>query len=497
MSFHLGKPVLAMLLVAFVCAALIAVRPAPRHADLQMWVFADAHAATYRALQADFERTAGRSLHVDHVTNLALNMRLTSLVMSGNSGQAPPDVVEIEIASIGRYFRAPADEVGFLPLNERLENSGFREIRDLADPGIKGWNARLVADGLVYTHDGVRWVRNPARTRPDAWIDRIVRSRFAPWSKGDVIFGVPHDVHPVTITFRHDLFAEAGVDLASARTWSEFHEKCLALQAYWRHRGIANRHAMELPLAAADGVIVMLLQRHINVVDNYDRIHVADPRVAQTIAFYAQLVAGGRRIGAESSGGPGVWAGDIVAGNVCAFVTPDWRSGDLKSYAPSMAGKLRMMPLPIFDEGDARTSTWGGTMAGIPRRCKDPDAAWKLIEFMYFGDRGLATRRAHSDILPPLVEEYAKPAYQQPDPFFGGQKVDALYAELATEIPDRYVSPLTVAAQVAVGLVLGRAVDYVRSRGPAGLEAACQNWLNEADQDLRRRLRHGRWEPDR
>ena len=496
MAFRLGKPILAMLAIAFVCGVVIALRPAPMPAELEFWVFADAHAATYRALQGEFERSVGKSLHVDHVTNLALNMRLTALLMSGDSGQTPPDAVEIEIASIGRYFRAPADEVGFLPLNERLETSGLREIRSVSDSGQRGWNARLVADGLIYTHDGTRWVRNPSRTRPDAWIDRIVRSRFAPWSKGGVIFGVPHDVHPLTISYRHDLFSEAGVDLESARTWPEFHEKCLAFQNYWRSRGYRNRHAMELPLAAADNVIVMLLQRHINVVDNFDRIHVADPKVAETIAFYARLVAGDRKIGAESSGGPGVWAGDIIAGNTCAFVTPDWKTNDLRAYAPSMAGKLRMMPLPVFEPSDARTSTWGGTMAGIPRRCKDPDAAWKLIEFMYFSDRGLEMRRAQGNILPPLTEEYAKPGYHQPDPFFGGQKVDELYAELALEIPERYVSPLTVAAQVAVGLVLGRAVDYVRERGPAGLEAACQKWCDEADRELRRRMQHGRWQPD-
>ena len=60
---------------------------------------------------------------------------------------------------------------------------------------------------------------------------------------------------------------------------------------------------MELPLVSAENVIVMLLQRGVNVVDNNDEIHVRDPRVAQTIAFYAQLVAGPRTIGVESSGG--------------------------------------------------------------------------------------------------------------------------------------------------------------------------------------------------
>ena len=493
MNFPLGKPILVMLAVAAATGTVIALRPAAPRADMRMWVFADAHARTYEQLRPSYERETDLRLAVEHVNTMALNMRLTSLFMSGSAGETPPDVVEIELGSLGRYFGAPVEEVGFLPLNDRLENSGFREIPALDAPGRGGWNARLPADGRVYTHDGARWVHNPTRTRPDAWIDRIVRARFAPWTKGGRIFGVPHDVHPVTITYRHDLFAEAGVDLPAATTWPQFHQKCLDFQRYWRSRGYAKRNAMDLPMVSAENVIVMLLQRGINVVDSDDRIHLTDPRVAQTIAFYARLVAGTGRIGVESGGGMGVWAQDLIEGNTCALVTPDWKVNDLKAFAPSLAGNLRMMPLPVFDAGDARTSTWGGTMAGIPRHCKDPDAAWKLIEFMYLSDEALVARREHSSILPPLVEEFDRPAYHQPDPYFGGQKVEALYAQLALEVPPRHVSAITVAAQIAVGIVLGRAVDAIRDgAGEARLERSCNQWLAEMDAGLRQRFVHGR-----
>jgi arabinosaccharide transport system substrate-binding protein len=321
-----------------------------------------------------------------------------------------------------------------------------------------------------------------------------VRSRFAPWTKSGHIFGVPHDVHPVTLTYRHDLFTEAGIDLESATTWPQFQEQCLAFQRYWRSRGYRDRHAMELPLASAENVIVMLLQRGVNIVDSDNQVHVTDPRVAQTIAFYAQLVAGERRIGVESAGGLGVWARDLIDGNTCALVTPDWKITDLKSFAPSLAGKLRMMPLPVFDATDARTSTWGGTMIGIPRHAKDPDASWKLIEHLYLSDHARAARRATSPILPPLPEDYAHPDYHRPDPYFGGQKTQQLYTQLAVEIPPRYVSPLTVAAQIAVGVVLSRAVDSVREHNPppAQLESLCAGWLKEMDKGLRERLEHGR-----
>src|SRR5688572_7745079 len=194
MDFHLGKPIAVMLAVAAASGAAILLRPAPPEADVTFWVFADAHARTYRDLRPAYEARTGHTLRIDLVTNMALNMRLTSLAMSGDAGERPPDAVEIEIGSIGRYFGVPVEQVAFLPLNERLANSGFREIASPDAPGRRGWNARLTTDGAVYTHDGARWVLNPART-PDAWIDRIVRSRFAPWTKAGQIFGVPHDVH--------------------------------------------------------------------------------------------------------------------------------------------------------------------------------------------------------------------------------------------------------------------------------------------------------------
>lgn len=499
MSFPLGKPILVMLAAAVASGAAVLLRPAPPAADQRVWTFAEPHARTYRALAPRYETLTGRSVRIDLVSNLALNMRLTSLLSSEiarnppYAGEISPYVVEIEIASIARYFRPPVDEVGFLPLNGRLTHSGYREISHLNAPGRPGWSARLVSDGRIYTHDVSRWNYNPNRTAPDAWIDRIVRSRFAPWTKAGTIFGVPHDVHPVTLTYRHDLFSQAGIDLAQAKTWPDFQSKCLQFQSYWRAHGRPHRRAMELALVSAENVIVMLLQRHVNVIDQYDRLHLTDPRVAPTIAFYAQLVAGPRAIGVESSGGRGMWAGDIVAGNTCAFITPDWKVSDLKSFAPSLAGKLRMMPLPVFEDADARTSTWGGTMAGIPRNCSNPDEAWRLLEFLYLSDEAMQVRRTYSDILPPLPEQFDRPEYHRPDPYFGGQSIDELYATLATEIPERYVSPLTVAGQIAVGIVLGRAVDHLRLHGTTqGLESKCTQWLLQADAELRDRRAHGR-----
>jgi len=495
MEFPLGKPILAILATALLSGAALVCMPPTPASDLTVWVFADSHARTYRSIRDSFEEETGRSLAIDDVGD-SINIRLASLFMAGRTGNALPDAAEIEIGNIGRFLRPPVTDVGFLPLNQYLETSGFRTIDSPLDPGESGWNARCTADGKIYTHDASHWRLNPNRARPDAWIDRIIPARFTPWSKHGVIFGVPHDVHPVSLTYRDDLFRQAGIDLSTARTWTQFQDKCAAFQDYWRTHGVSHRHALELPASTSDDLVIMLLQRHVNVVDDRDQIHLADEKVVKTISFYAQLVAGARSIGAPAESNTGIWINQLEQGEICVFWTPDWRVDLLRRYAHAEAlrGKLRMMPLPRFDPDDAPTSTWGGTMIGIPRGCRDPDKSWKLIEFLYLSDAGLDARRNEGEIVSPLMERWNDPICQKPDPFFGGQQVRKLYVDLARQIPPRCVTPMTSVAQITLSIVLGDAVQYVRNRGTIGLEDACRQWLNRATADVRRRIDHASFE---
>jgi arabinosaccharide transport system substrate-binding protein len=244
MRFHLGRPLGAMIAIAVLSGAAAMVRPRAVHSDLTLWTFADTHRDAYLPLTGRFQNQSGRSVDIHLISPFALHTRLMSLFMSGASGEVLPDAVEIDLGSIGRYFRPPVGQVGFLPLNNYLENTGFREINSLDDAGQAGWHARLRGDGRIYRFDGARWLSDPSRARPDAWIDRILPSRLALWSKDGVVFGIPHDVHPTLLCYRADLFGQAGVAIESPKTWDDFQEKCLQFQQYWAARGYPRRHAV-------------------------------------------------------------------------------------------------------------------------------------------------------------------------------------------------------------------------------------------------------------
>jgi arabinosaccharide transport system substrate-binding protein len=451
MPFPLGRPILAMIAAAILAGAIILARRAPPRADLTIWVSADLHARMYQdrfggsSLLDDFRMRTGKSVELDLIATAAMDVRLLSLFMfaqgsRSNADSAAPDVVEVPIGSIGKYFRPPVDEVGFLPLNDYLKRSG--------------------------------------------WLDRIVPSRFSPWSKDGKIFGVPHDLHPCSLTYRKDLFDQAGIDLETAATWPELQQRCEKFQQYWKAHG-RLRTALGLSSTATDMLTVMLHQQHVELLGPGLSPQLTDSKLLTTLCWYARAVAGPDRISANLNSAPGQSAADLAAGDICGLITPDWMVADLKQYGSGMAGKLHMIPLPRFSPGDVPTASWGGTMIGIPRTCRNPGLAWKLIELLYLSPESMKARQIASGILPPIPGCWGDPVYHQPDGFYGQQKINELYISLATQLPDTRMTAYTAQAQILLAVVLNKAVAKVQTGGGADLESDCHRWLMDAQARLK------------
>jgi len=460
MRFTLGRPVFALLLVALASGSAVLVRPAEPRANLVVWTFSQAQADFFRnsSLPRQFENRTGFSVGISLMGQSGENIRLASAFMSDGRGAAAPDLCEIEIDAIGQFLRPPIRDIGLLPLNDFLARSG--------------------------------------------WESRIVASRLAPWSKTDpatgrqIICGIPEDVHPVAIAYRKDLFEQAGIDLAQAKSWNEFQSLCQRFESFWASRGFHDRRAIALSTSNPDELLEMLLQRHINLIDSDEQLHFTDAKVLGTLTFYARMIAGSGAVAGEPS--PGVqWTEDLEHGNICAICAPDWKVDDLRRFSPDLAGKIALMPMPRFEPDDSATSTLGGTMIGICRSCPDPERAWELLEYLVLSPQSHESAiAAGDDVLPAVSQYWSDPAYHRPDAFFaGGQSADDLFVTLAAQIPQRVVTPFTYQAELALGVVLHRSVTFLRQQGPEGLDDACAGWLADAQNDIGRRIEFGKIEP--
>jgi arabinosaccharide transport system substrate-binding protein len=445
-----------MAIAAMLTGTAVIIHPKPARTDLVVWTFSgDRGYELEPQILQRFRDDTGKSVGITLMLQRALDTRLISLFMKQNGDAQSPDVVEVEISSVGKFFRPPVDQIGFLPWNDYLRRTGL--------------------------------------------IEEFSAARMAVWSKDGQIFGLPQDIHPVSLTYRKDLYDEAGIDPSTAHTWPALQADCIAFDRYWHGHGQPQYHAMELASHTTDQLDLMLQQRGISLLDGDNHVHVADPRVAETIAFYTSMVTGPRAMSADANPGGQRWADDVVKGDICMLCTPDWRASELKQdESDQLQGKLAMMPLPMFQAGedDAPTASWGGTMMAIPRSCKHPEEAQKLALYLTTDPEALkANRLVDFDLIPPLPGRWRDPFYHRPDPFyFGSQSVDDLYVRLAKQLPRRYVTPFTSVAAIELAQVLSSAVAWRRDHGEDGLLEHCQQWLNDTASDLEKRIEFGTFE---
>jgi hypothetical protein len=107
-----------------------------------------------------------------------------------------------------------------------------------------------------------------------------------------------------------------------------------------------------------------------------------------------------------------------------------WVQGFLNVRAPqNHHGKWRVIPVPGVGFG-------AGQVLAITTHAADPGLAWKLVQSACAtveGANGLL--RAGSGLLPAYTPAWSDALYDEPVPFFGGQKVYRLWATLAAALP--------------------------------------------------------------
>ena len=446
--FPFGMAPLIILALTVVAGAFLAacaiVDPVRRVAgDVSMWTFARQHYVAYKQAEPAFEARCGVDLDLQSVSGDAVTSRLRAAYWAGLD---LPDVVEVEISSAGSFFRGPAEGLLFLDLTEFLTRP---------DP------------------------RDPQR-RP--LIDRIVRTRLMPYVHRGRYYGLPHDVHPVMLAYRADLFAELGIDPNKLDTWSDF------IREGRRVTNRTDRYMINLEKSSGSSVEILLFQRGGGYFDANGELTLDDEIAVETITWFVPLVTGPDRIAAS----PGMFGQSFAKAvqdgyTLCSFC-PDWKTWGFQNDIPQVAGKMKLMPLPAVRKGTRRTSTWGGTMLGITRHCRDKHLAWKLAEHMYMDANDLGDRFRELNILPPFKDSWTHPAFHEKRPYWSGQQIGTEYIKLAEQVPPQYTSPFIQLAKSKLGEVVADCVAAYDPAHPERLEDFVRRRLRKAGREIRRQM---------
>ncbi len=242
---------------------------------------------------------------------------------------------------------------------------------------------------------------------------------------------------------------------------------------------------IELPDSDASRLEMLLFQRGGGYFAPDGRCIFDDEIGVQTMMWYVPLVVGPGRIGSDLGGGQ-IFTKAVEDGYILCMVAPDWRTKSFEMDVPRVAGKMALMPLPKVDGTGGRTSTWGGTMIGITKHCSQPDLAWELALHLYLDEKELAERFRGTNIIPALRSAWRQPAFREPRPYWSGQRLGMLYAELAPEVPFQYTSPFISTAKGKLSEALVACVQRYRTHGDDQFEVFVRGQLRRSADELRR-----------
>jgi arabinosaccharide transport system substrate-binding protein len=433
-AFPFGKAAFTLLICALLTGGWLALHPPPpKTATLTLWTFAQPHYEAYQTAARSFEAAhPGMKIDVQLVSNDGLAARLQAAFQADLD---VPDLAEIEISTAGTFFRGPLNHIGFVDLTDRIHRSGL-------------------------------------------W-DRMVQARFAPYTRRGRIFGLPHDVHPVQLAYRRDLFAQLNIDPDKIETWDDF------IAVGRRVTVPGRRYMIEFSDTSRDNLETCLLQHGGGYFDPQGHCILDNDRAVETLCWYVPLVAGKTQIG-NSLGGGQILTKAVEDGYLLCVIAPDWRTKSLEKIIPRMAGKMALMPFPALTRGGPRTSTWGGTMLGITRHCRRQELAWEFAQHLYLDKSQLAQRFADTNILPALRDAWDQPAFHDPRPYWSNQPLGALYARLAPQVPFQYSSPFIETAKNKLSEALVACVAQYKEQGDAGFRDFVRARLRQSGDEVRR-----------
>jgi ABC-type glycerol-3-phosphate transport system substrate-binding protein len=289
----------------------------------------------------------------------------------------------------------------------------------------------------LYLNDPVPFLDLTARVKAAGLDTKILKQRLVLFSHGGKTYGLPQSVSAIVLYYRQDLLEKAGLTPADLATWD-------GIVAAGKKAKASGPSLLALDWSYFE---ILLRQRGADLFDEQGAPRVDSPIAVETLEFLVRLAK--ERVALQPDRGtifePSFFSGDVVNNEVMAILGADWYGLDMiQGLAPGTKGKWRALPLPAWKDakpGQGRTSVFAGEGLLVYKDTKRVDDSWGFIRFVMEDPEANVERYLQGNCFTAYEPAWRDPRLSRPDPFFGGQSLGKLIAELAPTIPLERSSP--------------------------------------------------------
>jgi len=380
---------LLITLVAFVAMAVAGTAHA-QPKPLQVWVSSENDAGYYRKM-AELYRTKKKPGFAAEVHAFGYTEMPDKLAVAIKTGLNPPDVVQLDEIFFSLYLRG---EVPFVDLTSRIKAAGL-----------------------------------------DA---KILKQRQALFAFGGKTYGLPQSVSAIVLYYREDLFAKAGLAPSDVDTWDK-------LLAAGKKAKASGPSLLSLDWSYFE---ILLRQRGHDLFDEKGTPVLDAKPAVETLEWLVRMSKEGTGLNPDRGTifEPAFFAGDVAHNETMAILGADWYGLDMiQGLAPDTKGKWRAVPLPAWSDPGSRskrrTSVFAGEGLLVYRDSKRTDEGWDFIRFVMEDMDANVERYLQGNCFTAYMPAWSDARLKKPEPFFGGQSLAGLIAELAPQVPEERASP--------------------------------------------------------
>jgi len=244
------------------------------------------------------------------------------------------------------------------------------------------------------------------------------------------VYAIPWDMGPCAVFYKRDLFARYSVDPETIETWDDY-------IAAGKHIVEASGGQTRMLALSVSGLFqffeILMQQTGGGVFDPEGRIIICSQENVAALEVLRALL-GADITASINVSGPEYYA-SFQNDAIATYPLAVWLGGSIKDYAAPSAGNWGVFRLPAVVPGGLRTSNLGGSVLVIPEQCKKKEEAWKYVEYVLCTKEAQLEQYRNFDLFPCLMTTFDDPFFDEPDPFYGGQKVRRLFAEDIERIP--------------------------------------------------------------
>jgi ABC-type glycerol-3-phosphate transport system substrate-binding protein len=276
--------------------------------------------------------------------------------------------------------------------------------------------------------------------RVSAYRDKFAQYKWAAYTDDrDRIYGLPWDASPMATYYRADLWQAAGLESdpdkldEQIQTYDDFIE--LGKKLTGDQKLIALSTNQSINRSNSDDLVEgTLIQHQAHMFDEDGKVRDPNPRAVQVLTLLKKLVDSGVAldVGRDDLA---PWTAALKEGKVTAEPNAVWAMAFIRPAAPETEGKWRVFRLPAVERGGKRSSLNGGSATFVTEQSKNKEAALAFIEFMMTNPQALVVGWQKNSVFPAYLPAFDDPAFDQPDPVYGGQKAARVFADALPEIP--------------------------------------------------------------